>query len=82
MVVIEFSGGLGNQMFLYGLYHSFYKKGVNVKVELSHFEKGKNHNGFELEKVFSLSLKRSFSIQRFFIKKITKLLFFFIQASI
>ena len=75
MIIIKFLGGLGNQMFLYGLYYTFSKKGIETKIDLSHFEKEKNHNGFEIEKIFSLKLKYSTRAQNLLFSKTTKLLY-------
>lgn len=75
MVIIKFSGGLGNQMFLYGLYYSFLKNGIDTKIDLSHFSDEKNHNGFELHKIFSLKLKYSSALQNFLLSKSTKLMY-------
>ena len=74
MLIIQFSGGLGNQMFLYGLYYSFQKKGINTKIDLSHYATEKNHNGYELEKVFSFKIKSANQTENFIYSKISKLL--------
>lgn len=74
MVIIQFSGGLGNQMFLYGLFFSFQKKGINTKIDLSHYVTEKNHNGFELEKIFSLKLAYANKSENLIYSKTSKLL--------
>jgi len=52
MFIVNFNGGIGNQMFQYSLYKAMVIKypNVNIKMLISCF----NHNGFELERVFDV----------------------------
>lgn len=59
MKVVKFHGGLGNQMFQYCLYKKLNMMGNYVEADLSFFKKVKAHNGFELEKIFDLQLKKA-----------------------
>jgi hypothetical protein len=58
MIIIEFYGGLGNQM----LQYSFYKKMQKVygssfvKADINNYRFYKHHYGFELEKVFGIHM--------------------------
>ena len=54
MLIIRLSGGLGNQMFQYALYKSLKLSSKLVKLDLSYFDNYAVHQGYELEKVFSL----------------------------
>ena len=51
------SGGLGNQMFQYALYHVLREKGMKVKLDTSLYNLTKMHNGYELDRVFDISDK-------------------------
>lgn len=61
MIIIRFIGGLGNQLFQY----AFYKQlEVNypqeeIKVDITEFKNYALHNGFELERVFNLTLNKA-----------------------
>lgn len=52
MVIIQFSGGLGNQIFQYAFSLNFRTKGIPVKYDLSLYERMRIHNGFELSRIF------------------------------
>lgn len=57
MNIIRFSGGLGNQMYQYALKIVLEKKyGIKIKADLNHYNIYKDHNQFELPKVFDLEL--------------------------
>ena len=56
MIVVNFSGGLGNQMFQYALYKKFKTLGNDVKADISFYTMVESHNGFEIDKVFGLNL--------------------------
>jgi hypothetical protein len=58
MKVVKFLGGLGNQMFQYAFYLSLEQNFSNVKADLNGFKKYNLHQGFELENVFDIQLKR------------------------
>ncbi len=51
MIVIKMVGGLGNQMFQYALYRKFLELKKDVRYDSI---QTKEHNGFELEKVFNV----------------------------
>lgn len=55
--VVRISGGLGNQMFQYAFYTSLLNKGKNVALDLSWYNYYSVHNGFELDKVFSVPMR-------------------------
>lgn len=52
MVIVEFTGGLGNQIFQYAFYKKHKVLGKKVGADLS-FYSGKNKNMFALESAFS-----------------------------
>lgn len=52
--VVFISGGLGNQMFQYALYASLKDQGYNVKVDMGLLKNDTQHNGYELDRVFSI----------------------------
>jgi len=57
MIIIKIIGGLGNQMFQYSFYRSLQSKGINVYADLSDFEDYPLHNGYELERIFKLTVR-------------------------
>ena len=57
MIIIKIIGGLGNQMFQYSFYRSLQSKGINVYADLSEFEAYPLHNGYELERIFNLTVR-------------------------
>lgn len=52
MVIIQFAGGLGNQIFQYAFSLNFLKNCIPIKYDLSFYQRQKIHNGFELKSVF------------------------------
>lgn len=54
MIVVKFSGGLGNQMYQYVIYKTLQKRYPNipVKADISFYGLLTEHNGFEIDKVF------------------------------
>lgn len=56
MQIVWCSGGLGNQMFQYAFYRSLQLGGKNVALDISGFDGYELHNGFELDKVFSIKI--------------------------
>lgn len=59
MIIVKFIGGLGNQMFQYAFYRFIKEKYGNVKADITGFETYQLHNGFELEKIFNLSVEKA-----------------------
>ena len=74
MVVAQIDGGLGNQMFQYALCQSLVSKGVKVKLDISSFNAGSLHNGYELERVFSLHEDYCSRSERIIVKSLSKVL--------
>lgn len=58
MKIIQFLGGLGNQMFQYALYKVLQQKFQNVKADLHGYKNYTLHNGFELENIFNIKLNK------------------------
>ena len=56
MIIIKFSGGLGNQMFQYALYKTFEKLNKKVKANTLFFNNKSLHNGYELDKIFKIDI--------------------------
>lgn len=56
MKIVRFLGGLGNQMFQYAFYKAIQNKFSNVKADLSSFKSEHHHNGYELERIFDISV--------------------------
>lgn len=56
MRVVWFGGGLGNQMFQYGLYCFLKKNNKEVKADCTQYSTTPMHNGFELERLFNLDI--------------------------
>lgn len=56
MYIIWFSGGLGNQMFQYCLYHYLSSEGYSVYADTSFFRKEEAHEGLMLPEVFDIKL--------------------------
>lgn len=57
MIIVQFHGGLGNQMFQYIFYTELKKKypNITIKADLDCYiyERYKVHNGFELDRIFN-----------------------------
>lgn len=56
MILVKFSGGIGNQLFQYAMYQNLRDKYPNTEVyaDLSEYVLNDVHNGFELDSVFDL----------------------------
>jgi hypothetical protein len=74
MVIAQIGGGLGNQMFQYALSQSFVAKGVKVKLDISTFQAGSLHNGYELERIFALRADYCSRSERVIVKSLSKVL--------
>jgi len=59
MIIVQLSGGIGNQMFQYALYASLSEMGKDVRLDISKLEKLKPHNGYVLEYVFGVKPTRA-----------------------
>lgn len=59
MKIIKFVGGLGNQMFQYAFYKSCEAVDSETYADLTQYETYKFHQGFELEKLFNVELRRA-----------------------
>lgn len=59
MILVRFSGGIGNQLFQFAMYEKLKKEYPNMEVraDLSFYTLEHVHNGFELERVFSVISK-------------------------
>lgn len=58
MKIVQISSGLGNQMFQYALYLYLKNKEFNSYIDSkTNYNLGKQHNGYELEKVFRIKPK-------------------------
>ncbi|TKC55812.1 alpha-1,2-fucosyltransferase [Pedobacter hiemivivus] len=83
MKIVKFLGGLGNQMFQYAFYRALSKRHKTVKADLSGYSNYPLHNGFELEKIFNLDLKKASpfiiklydpTVRTWYIRKLRKIL--------
>ena len=55
MIIVGFKSGLGNQMFQYAFYYSLKNaKEEDVLADISLFKHRREHNGYELEKIFGI----------------------------
>lgn len=59
MKLVIFSGGLGNQMFQYAFYEALKANYRHVYFTLAKINHYKEHNGYELNRVFGISQSRS-----------------------
>ena len=61
MFIVRFNGGLGNQMFQYAFMRALQKHYPDTQVlaDLTVYDEGKQHNGFELEKIFGIKLDKA-----------------------
>lgn len=56
MIIIKFSGGLGNQLYQYALYKLLCSKypDVTIKADISNYELYNIHHGYELDRIFGV----------------------------
>lgn len=64
MIIVKLSGGLGNQMFQYALICALQKwfPGTTVKADVSTYKLYDAHNGFELNRIFSLDKRAGLKV--------------------
>ncbi|MBC7914366.1 MAG: alpha-1,2-fucosyltransferase [Pyrinomonadaceae bacterium] len=62
MKIIQYLGGLGNQMFQHAFYLAM-RKQFNTKADIRQFGNYKLHNGYELDKVFGIVLDQASNFQ-------------------
>lgn len=58
MICIKFGGGLGNQMFQYGMFllmRKLYPK-AKIKIDLDSYKYARFHTGFDLKRVFDIAI--------------------------
>jgi hypothetical protein len=73
MEIIVLSGGLGNQMFQYAFYLSKKVHNNNIAINDYSIRRESTHNGYELEKVFNISIKRGI-VKDYFVAFFRKIL--------
>jgi hypothetical protein len=59
MIIVEFQGGLGNQMFQYAFYKALktkYPASTDIKADISNYDTNRYHHGFELQKIFNIDI--------------------------
>ncbi|MDY0365404.1 MAG: alpha-1,2-fucosyltransferase [Arcobacteraceae bacterium] len=67
MLIVNITGGLGNQMFLYAYAKALEQKGYKTKLDISGFETYKLHGGYMLDKYnISLSVANKNEISRYY----------------
>lgn len=56
MIIIRFSGGLGNQIYQYALFKRLQLTypDAEIRIDISFYQQNHVHNGFELERVFGI----------------------------
>ncbi len=64
MKIVKFLGGLGNQLFQYASFLAMQQRFSNVKADLSEFATYQLHNGFELERIFGITLPQASAFER------------------
>lgn len=67
MVVVRIIGGLGNQMFQYAYAKSIENKGLEVRLDLSGFNKYKLHGGYQLGE-YNINIQQAKPILLLFLK--------------
>lgn len=77
MKIIKVDGGLGNQLFQVALYYKLKRINKEVYLDLSSYDIGKIHNGWEVSKIFNLDLdikqlKKTSILKYKIIKKLKK----------
>lgn len=74
MIIVQFTSGLGNQMFQYAFYRFLQElyPNVEVKADLNWFHGHKEHNGYELESIFAREDNPDFHIEKASIRDILK----------
>ena len=59
-MIVEFYGGLGNQMFQWAFLRKLQidYKDIKVQADLQKYNKNSSHNGFEIDNIFNLEIER------------------------
>ncbi|RCW30044.1 alpha-1,2-fucosyltransferase [Marinilabilia salmonicolor] len=57
MLIVRYIGGLGNQLFQYAFAQELRRRGYNVYEDVGDFAQYKKHQGFELTKVFDVTIE-------------------------
>jgi hypothetical protein len=65
--IVQFIGGLGNQMFQYAFYLDLKKRFSKVKADLTAYNTYKLHNGYELEAAFNIEVDQLSKIEASFL---------------
>ena len=76
MEVVILSGGLGNQMFQYAFYLTKIAKNRNIYLSDYSIRRESVHNGFELERLFGISLSRRMKVKELIVRIIRKCIVF------
>tara|TARA_Y100000385_G_C13068685_1_gene627938 strand:+ start:632 stop:1495 length:864 start_codon:yes stop_codon:yes gene_type:complete len=63
MVIVKFIGGLGNQMFQYAFYRFLESHNIEVSADISDYKTYNLHNGFEIEEIFNIHIKKASSVE-------------------
>ena len=75
MKIVNITGGLGNQMFIYAFYMQMRKRFKNTRIDLSDMVHYRVHNGYELHRIFGQLPEDEFCINQK-AKKVIEFLFF------
>lgn len=54
MNIVRITSGLGNQMFQYAFYRALKENNPHTKMDISEFTYRRHHNGYELDRIFSI----------------------------
>ena len=67
MIIVQITGGLGNQMFQYSYAKALKQRGHRVKIDISSFETYKIHGGYQLYKYnIDLECATDEEVQKYF----------------
>lgn len=57
VVIVKVLGGLGNQMLQYAFYKKLIHNEIDAKLDINDLKNYELHNGYELDRLFSISPK-------------------------